>query len=115
MQARNQKFTVGTQDQIHQLQALGWYHSIQLRDGSVIQGLQSLERLQWRLAQFPIPQNLTGKRVLDIGAWDGWFSFELERRGAEVVAADSKFHDTFLTAEQLLNSKVHYLQKTYMT
>jgi tRNA (mo5U34)-methyltransferase len=48
----------------------------------VIPGFQSIEQLRRRISQFPIPENLTGKRVLDIGAWDGWFSFEMERRGA---------------------------------
>lgn len=33
--------------------------------------------------------DLSGKTVLDIGAWDGYFSFEAERRGAaRVVALD---------------------------
>jgi tRNA (mo5U34)-methyltransferase len=35
-----------------------------------------------------IPEDLTGKRVLDIGAYDGFFSFEFERRGAEVLSVD---------------------------
>ena len=41
-----------------------------------------------------------GKRVLDIGAWDGWFSFEMERRGAEVVAIDT-IHADFRDLEGL--------------
>jgi tRNA (mo5U34)-methyltransferase len=57
-------------------------------DGSVIEGVCGLEGLRKRLAQFPIPPDLTGKRVLTIGAWDGFFSFELEKRGTEVVAVD---------------------------
>jgi tRNA (mo5U34)-methyltransferase len=37
-----------------------------------------------------LPADLRGLSVLDIGAWDGFFSFECERRGAErVVAMDS--------------------------
>jgi tRNA (mo5U34)-methyltransferase len=35
-----------------------------------------------------LPERLDGLRVLDIGAWDGFFSFEAERRGAQVVAMD---------------------------
>src|SRR6266436_2822961 len=43
-----------------------------------------------RLRLLQIPQDLTGKTVLDIGAWDGYFSFEFERRGAKrVLAIDS--------------------------
>ena len=70
------------------LEAKGWYHSLELPNGEVIQGTQSLDRLERRLSMLPIPQDLRGKRVLDIGAWDGWFSFAMERRGAEVLAAD---------------------------
>ena len=86
--ARDSAATSEIRKQIASLEALGWYHSIQLPGGEVIPGLQTLEQLRKRIAQFPIPQDLRGKRVLDIGAWDGWFSFEMERRGAEVVAVD---------------------------
>ena len=42
-----------------------------------------------RLARLDLPSSLAGRTVLDIGAWDGFFSFEAERRGAaRVVAAD---------------------------
>ena len=34
-----------------------------------------------------VPASLTGKRVLDIGAWNGCCSFECERRGAAEVIA----------------------------
>ncbi len=108
MEARNQVYTRETQKQIGELNRLGWYHSIELPDGQVIQGLQTLEQLRTRLAQFPIPEDLTGKRVLDIGAWDGWFSFEMERRGAEVLAIDSAEHTQFRVARDLLGSKVEY-------
>ncbi len=85
------------------------YHSIELPDGSVLPGLQSLEHLRWRLGLFSLPEDLRGRRVLDIGAWDGWFSFECERRGAEVVATDCVELDTFLEARELLGSRVEYL------
>jgi len=93
-------------DQVH---ARFRYHSIDLPDGSVLPGLQTVEHLRWRLDLFELPRDLRGKRVLDVGAWDGWFSFECERRGAEVVAVDCIALDTFLEAKQLLGSKVEYL------
>jgi tRNA (mo5U34)-methyltransferase len=37
---------------------------------------------------YGLPDSLAGKRVLEIGTWDGFWAFELERRGAEVVAID---------------------------
>src|SRR5271168_4708831 len=90
---------------IGRLNELGWYHSIELPDGQVIPGLQTLEQLRTRIDRFPLPADLTGKRALDIGAWDGWFTFEMERRGAEVVAVDSTEHATFHAAREILGSK----------
>jgi tRNA (mo5U34)-methyltransferase len=84
------------------------YHSIELPEGRVLPGLQTIPELKERLAVFGLPEDLSGKRVLDIGAWDGWFSFEMERRGAEVVALDCMPFDTFLEARSLLGSKVDY-------
>jgi tRNA (mo5U34)-methyltransferase len=92
-----------------QVQTRFRYHSIDLPDGSVLPGLQSVEHLRWRLGLFGLPNDLRGKRVLDIGAWDGWFSFECERRGADVVAIDCVALDTFLEARRLIGSRVDYL------
>ncbi len=61
-----------------------WYHSIDLGGGVVTKGLSESASLQ--PSQTP---PLEGKRVLDIGAWDGYYSFLAERAGAsEVVALD---------------------------
>jgi tRNA (mo5U34)-methyltransferase len=87
---------------------LEWWHSFELPDGNKIQGVNTLEGQKHRLGQFPIPQDLSGKRVLDIGAWDGWFSFEMERRGAEVVAVDVWDNPRFRLMSQWLQSKVEY-------
>ena len=72
--------------------------------------------------------DLSGKRVLDVGTWDGFHSFEAERRGAEVVAIDSlnrmkKPNETpfasagnlaFETAKTILRSKVTFFQADVM-
>jgi tRNA (mo5U34)-methyltransferase len=108
MQARNPVYTRATREQIGQLNRLGWYHSIELPNGEVLPGLQTVDQLRRRIAQYPIPADLTGKRVLDIGAWDGWFSFEMEKRGAQVLAIDSAEHTQFLVARDLLGSKIEY-------
>ena len=66
--------------------AIRWYHSIDLGGGVVTAGVDDSP---FRLARVQLPESLHGKTVLDIGAWDGFFSFECERRGAtRVVAAD---------------------------
>jgi tRNA (mo5U34)-methyltransferase len=64
-----------------------WWHKIDLGHGIVTPGLDdSSIRLQW----VNLPERLDGLTVLDVGAWDGFFSFEAERRGAaRVLATDS--------------------------
>jgi tRNA (mo5U34)-methyltransferase len=101
-------FDARVQQLAERVQSRFRYHTIELPDGSVLPGLQSVEHLRWRLGLFGLPDDLRGKRVLDIGAWDGWFSFECERRGADVVAVDCVALNTFLEARQLLNSRVEY-------
>jgi tRNA (mo5U34)-methyltransferase len=66
--------------------ALRWYHTIDLGQGLVTRGIDNTPE---RLARVRFPESLSGRSVLDIGAWDGFFSFEAERRHASrVVAAD---------------------------
>ena len=65
-----------------------WMHSLDLGHGVVTPGVRPANDLRqaWNSMELP---DLRGKSVLDIGAWDGWFSFEAERRGAlRVVALD---------------------------
>jgi len=67
-----------------------WWHSIELGDGVVTPGHKPLDVLEGELESLRLP-DLHGKTVLDIGAWDGFFSFAAERLGARrVVALD--FH-----------------------
>lgn len=96
------------QQQVALLSTKGWYHSIELPGGEVIQGLIGVDALKARLAAFPIPATLAGKRVLDVGAWTGWCSFEMERRGADVVAVDCIEFEEFREAHRLLGSRVDY-------
>jgi tRNA (mo5U34)-methyltransferase len=66
--------------------AVRWYHTIDLGQGIVTPGIDATP---FRLARLDLPTSLAGRTVLDIGAWDGFFSFEAERRGAaRVVATD---------------------------
>jgi tRNA (mo5U34)-methyltransferase len=65
-----------------------WWHSIDLGRGVVTPGTQSHEFLKDRLRSLQLP-DLQGKTVLDIGAYDGFYAFEVERLGAaRVVALD---------------------------
>lgn len=64
-----------------------WWHSIDLGGGLVTPGHHSLEVEHYTLDACGVPQDLTGKSVLDIGAYDGFYSFEAEKRGARRVVA----------------------------
>jgi tRNA (mo5U34)-methyltransferase len=68
--------------------ATKWWHTIDLGNGVVTPGIDPTPA---RLRELQIPDDLTGLTVLDIGAWDGFFSFEAERRGASRVLATDSF------------------------
>jgi tRNA (mo5U34)-methyltransferase len=59
-----------------------------------------------RAVHFGIPADLSGKRVLDVGCADGFFSFLAEQRGAEVIAIDCDPRPSFWIAHDILESKV---------
>ena len=62
-----------------------WYHTIEVYPGVETPGWFDLRPIVDRL---PWP-DVRGKRCLDVGTFDGFLAFELERRGAaEVVATD---------------------------
>lgn len=84
-----------------------WRHRIEVAPGIVTPGSQNSER---KLAALRMPEYLGDKRLLDVGASDGYFSFAAESRGAEVVAIDRRpIHTTgFETAASLLRSSVTY-------
>lgn len=65
-----------------------WYHRIELPGGVVTPGWAPKDAASYR-----IPQDLTGLRVLDVGAWDGYWTFEALKRGAREVLAIDDFSD----------------------
>jgi tRNA (mo5U34)-methyltransferase len=67
-----------------------WYHTMEVAPGVVTPGHFDLRRA---VSDLPWP-DVRGKRCLDVGTYDGFLAFELERRGAaEVVATDLGDHD----------------------
>lgn len=65
--------------------SVSWYHTIDVADGIATPGWFDLRHA---LPLLPLP-DVRGARCLDVGTWDGFYAFELERRGAaEVVALD---------------------------
>lgn len=61
-----------------------WYHTIELSSDFTTKGVYDW-RPYWQKFDFG---DLRGKTVLDVGAGDGFFSFEFEKKGATVTALD---------------------------
>jgi tRNA (mo5U34)-methyltransferase len=63
-----------------------WYHTLDLGHGIVTEGMFDHRRVIDRCL---LPDDLSGMRCLDVGTMDGFWAFEMERRGAaEVLASD---------------------------
>jgi len=87
-----------------------WWHEIELAPGVVTPGDDSNRMKLPILDRLGLPREMHGLRVLDIGCSDGYFSFELEKRGAGVVAMDfvPETYTGFATAKKILDSRVEY-------
>jgi tRNA (mo5U34)-methyltransferase len=97
---------------LQQVVAIRWFHRINLGHGVLTPGIDDTPA---KLARLRLPESFTGRSVLDIGAWDGFFSFEAEKRGASRVMAVDSFSwggggwgskAGFELARRALNSKV---------
>jgi len=84
-----------------------WYHRIEIRPGISTPGINDS---QLALQLLDPPVDCTGLRVLDLGTRDGFFAFEMERRGAEVLAVDIE-EGGFMVASRLVGSRVPFLRR----
>ncbi|MDX6638789.1 MAG: tRNA (mo5U34)-methyltransferase [Solirubrobacterales bacterium] len=109
-----------------------WYHVLELTDGYETEGWFDLRPF---VKHYGLPEDMSGMRALDVGTWDGFWGFEMERRGAEVVALDldderdldwppRRRPDTFPTekrgegfrlAKEVLGSKVERVNQSIYT
>jgi len=72
------------------MQSFHWWHSIPLRPGLTTFGGKSELILALEEKALLGPFNIQGRSVIDVGAWNGFFSFAAKRRGAaRVLATDS--------------------------
>lgn len=85
-----------------------WYHPVELRPGLTTPGSNGAGHI---LKLLDVPSDCKGLRVLDLGTRDGYFAFEMERRGADVTAIDY-LPDTntgFRVCADLLGSQAKFI------
>jgi tRNA (mo5U34)-methyltransferase len=98
------------------IDAISWYHEFDFGNG--LKARSNAEDVEWhrRLWRFMQEQldaiDFRGKTVLDIGCWDGYWSFYAEKRGAKEILAVDDFSQNWsreegiLLAKELLNSRI---------
>jgi tRNA (mo5U34)-methyltransferase len=101
------------------IDSLTWYHEIDFGSGlrSVSKdSARDAHRRYWRFIESQLNLiDFRGKSVLDIGCWDGYWSFYAERRGAAEVLATDDFSQNWsrpeglYLAKHLLDSKVEII------
>lgn len=84
-----------------------WFHAIELVPGCFTPGYIP----DVRFIDYPQTQDLTDKKVLDIGAWDGGYTFMAEKRGSQVTAYDIQDpdHSGFNIAKEYLGSDAGHI------
>jgi len=87
-----------------------WFHKYEIVPGIITPGRVEVkpERI---FDIYGISDDLSQKKVLDIGAWDGAYTFEFERRGAEVTALDIQDPDQtgFNLGKKIKKSNARYM------
>ena len=61
-----------------------WYHTIELAPGAITPGWFDTRSV---VRELPFPESLEGRRCLDVATFDGFWAYEMERRGAAEVHA----------------------------
>lgn len=87
-----------------------FFHRILLPDGSYTPGTvnHGPDGGDWPTIRFGLPNDLKGKSVIDIGCYDGFFSFEAEKRGGVVTSTDIIKRESFDWVKNALQSKAEH-------
>src|ERR1051326_1597538 len=67
-------------DSSDEVRNFAWYHTLELPGGVVTPGMFDTRPAATKIG---MPPSLAGKRCLDVGTSDGFWAFEMERRGAD--------------------------------
>ena len=97
---------------MQKLNGAEWLHSFELLPGITTPGRIPCGAKYLFDSRYRLPVSLSGLKAIDIGTWDGAYAFELERRGADVVAVDIQdpAYTGFNVAKELLQSKATYVR-----
>src|SRR5205807_3849257 len=71
-------------DLLAEVKRYPWYHTLELGDGVVTEAMFDHRPV---LDRYPVAAELDGLKCLDVGTMDGFWAFEMERRGASSVTA----------------------------
>ena len=98
-----------TDEDVARLDSVPWYHSVEVFPGVFTPGWAELQIF---LIDQLAPEQTVGKKVLDIGAWTGPYTFEMERRGALVTAYDIQDPQTsgFNLLKSMRGAKAEYIR-----
>jgi tRNA (mo5U34)-methyltransferase len=94
-----------------------WFHNIHLPDGTSTAPdhfLGNFPAFKWDQIKKFIPDDLSGKTALDIGCNAGFYSIELAKRGADVLAIDLDPHylkqGKWVSEQFALEDKIEFRQ-----
>lgn len=111
MTARNRRGTM-TAERFLAGANFRWHQRFRLAGDVYTPGRNNIE---WLYRVSGLPDDLSGKAVIDIGTTNGGTAFECERRGAARVVAVDIFpatHFGFSAIKEFLGSKVEFVQRS---
>lgn len=90
-----------------------WFHNLDLGGVQTAPDhfLGDYPQIKWRRFSFAIPEDLTGKSVLDVGCNAGFYSIQMKRRGADRVVAidtDDKYLEQARFAAKVSNAEIEF-------
>ena len=100
------------EEALAKVQSHRWFHAYELLPGIVTPGAHKTLPREWLTSVWGLDEDLSGKTALDIGALDGPYSFEMERRGAQVTSVDIQSPNVtgYNIAKEVLGSRAEYIQ-----
>jgi 2-polyprenyl-3-methyl-5-hydroxy-6-metoxy-1,4-benzoquinol methylase len=102
--------TISRQTIEEMIEGIDWYQKIPL--GADLYTPGEATDTEAKLPMLELPEDMTGKSLLDIGCNEGFFAFEAERRGASpVLAVDAHkaVREKFEIVKSILNSNVEFM------